>query len=147
MKLKTNIFIIKNSSDLHFSFFWKIIPNINFDPRAGELIIPSKDEPSALALANLILINFSGQMSLQNILEKNFKFFTSLWVFENENVLLKIGNPWIKRFDCEKGVSVNFTNKDKNETHTGYVKIENLMSYATNYPLFENAIKIKKLLD
>jgi len=51
---------------------WKqIIPNINFDPRAGELIIPSKDEPSALALANLILINFSGQMSLQNILEKN----------------------------------------------------------------------------
>lgn len=51
---------------------WKqVIPNINFDPRAGELIIPSKDEPSALALANLILINFSGQMSLQNILEKN----------------------------------------------------------------------------
>lgn len=51
---------------------WKqIIPNINFDPRAGELIIPSKDEPSALALANLIIINFSGQMTLQNILEKN----------------------------------------------------------------------------
>ncbi len=51
---------------------WKqIIPNINFDPRAGELIIPSKDEPSALALANLILINFSGQMNLQTILEKN----------------------------------------------------------------------------
>jgi hypothetical protein len=51
---------------------WKqVIPNINFDPRAGELIIPSKDEPSALALANLILINFAGQMSLQNILEKN----------------------------------------------------------------------------
>lgn len=51
---------------------WKqVIPNINFDPRAGELIIPSKDEASALALANLILINFSGQMSLQNILEKN----------------------------------------------------------------------------
>jgi hypothetical protein len=87
------------------------------------------------------------KIELKNILEKNFKFFTSLWVFENENVLLKIGNPWIKRFDCEKGVSVNFTNKDKNETHTGYVKIENLMSYATNYPLFENAIKIKKLLD
>ena len=51
---------------------WKqVIPNINFDPRAGELIIPSKDEPSALALANLMIINFSGQMTLQNILEKN----------------------------------------------------------------------------
>ena len=51
---------------------WKqIIPNISFDPRAGELIIPSKDEPSALALCNLIVINLSGQLSLQNILEKN----------------------------------------------------------------------------
>jgi hypothetical protein len=51
---------------------WKqIVPNIDFDPRNGELIIPSKDEPSALALANLIIINFMGQMSLQNILEKN----------------------------------------------------------------------------
>jgi hypothetical protein len=51
---------------------WKqIIPNINFNPKTGELIIPSKDEPSALALSNLILINFSGQLSLQNILEKN----------------------------------------------------------------------------
>jgi hypothetical protein len=54
-----------------FESWKKVIPNINFDPRAGELIIPSKDEPSALALVNLILINFSGQMSMQNILEKN----------------------------------------------------------------------------
>ncbi len=51
---------------------WKqIIPNLNFDPRTGELIIPSKDEPSALALANLIVVNFTGQLSLDNILEKN----------------------------------------------------------------------------
>ena len=51
---------------------WKnIIPNLNFDPRSGELIIPSKDEASALALANLISINFTGQLSLDNILEKN----------------------------------------------------------------------------
>lgn len=51
---------------------WKqIIPNIDFDPNNGELIIPSKDEPSALAIANLIIINFSGQLSLKDILEKN----------------------------------------------------------------------------
>lgn len=49
----------------------KIVPNLNFDPRSGELIIPSKDEASALALANLISINFLGQLSLDNILEKN----------------------------------------------------------------------------
>ena len=50
---------------------WKqIVPNIGFDPRIGAIIIPSKDEASALALANLIVINFTGQMSLDNILEK-----------------------------------------------------------------------------
>ncbi len=51
---------------------WKqIIPNIEFDPRSGELIIPSKDEASALAVANLIVTNFSGQLSLQDIISKN----------------------------------------------------------------------------
>lgn len=51
---------------------WKqIVPNLEFSPRSGELIIPSKEEASALALANLICINFSGQMSIDNILEKN----------------------------------------------------------------------------
>lgn len=51
---------------------WKqIVPNIDFNPRTGELIIPSKEEASALALANLICINFSGQMSIENILDKN----------------------------------------------------------------------------
>ncbi len=51
---------------------WKqIVPNLEFNPRTGELIIPSKEEASALALANLICINFSGQMSIENILEKN----------------------------------------------------------------------------
>jgi hypothetical protein len=51
---------------------WKqVVPNLEFIPRSGEIVIPSKDEPSALALANLISINFTGQMSLDNILEKN----------------------------------------------------------------------------
>ena len=51
---------------------WKlIVPNLEFDPRTGELIIPSQDEPSAIALANLIVINFSGQISLKDILDKN----------------------------------------------------------------------------
>jgi hypothetical protein len=51
---------------------WKmVIPNLEFDPRTSELIIPSKDEPSAIALANLIVINFSGQICLNDILDKN----------------------------------------------------------------------------
>jgi hypothetical protein len=51
---------------------WKqIIPNLDFNARTGELIIPSKDEASALAIANLISSNFSGNLSLQEILDKN----------------------------------------------------------------------------
>jgi hypothetical protein len=51
---------------------WKqIVPNLDFNPKTGELVIPSKEEASALALANLICINFAGQMSIDNILEKN----------------------------------------------------------------------------
>jgi len=62
--LKVRIPSLKDYQD------WKeIIPNIDFDPRAGEIIIPSKDEPSALAVANLMVINLTGQMSLENILD------------------------------------------------------------------------------
>ncbi len=51
---------------------WKqIIPNIEFLPMTGNMMIPSKDEASALAVANLMIINFSGQLSLEDILEKN----------------------------------------------------------------------------
>jgi hypothetical protein len=51
---------------------WKqIIPNINLNPITKELIIPSKDEASALAIANLICINFSGQMTMKEILDKD----------------------------------------------------------------------------
>jgi hypothetical protein len=50
---------------------WKqIIPNIDFNARTGELVIPSKDEASALAIANLISSNFSGHLSLKEILDK-----------------------------------------------------------------------------
>jgi hypothetical protein len=51
---------------------WKqVIPNLEFDAKIGELIISSKDEESALAIANLIVSNFTGQLSFENILEKN----------------------------------------------------------------------------
>jgi hypothetical protein len=49
----------------------KIIPNLDFNASTGELIIPSKDEPYALAIANLISINFMGQISLDEIIKKN----------------------------------------------------------------------------
>jgi len=51
---------------------WKqIIPNLDFDSKTGELIIPSKNEESALAITNLIVSNFQGQLTIDNILQKN----------------------------------------------------------------------------
>lgn len=51
---------------------WKqIIPNMDFDSKTGEIIIPSKDESGALAITNLIVSNFQGQLTIENILEKN----------------------------------------------------------------------------
>lgn len=54
-----------------YTTWLQVIPNLGFDPQSGELIIPSKDEVSALAIANLIAINFAGQMSINDILNKN----------------------------------------------------------------------------
>lgn len=54
-----------------YTTWLQVIPNLGFDPQSGELIIPSKDEVSALAIANLIAINFAGQMSITDILNKN----------------------------------------------------------------------------
>lgn len=51
---------------------WKhIIPNLDFDSKTGEIIISSKDEAGALAITNLIIANFQGQLNIENILEKN----------------------------------------------------------------------------
>jgi hypothetical protein len=50
---------------------WKtIIPNLEFNPTTKELIIPSKDEPSALAILNLIIMNFNNEISIEDILNK-----------------------------------------------------------------------------
>lgn len=51
---------------------WKnIIKNIDFNPRSGELIIITKNEESALAIANLIVSNFSGNISIDDIIKKD----------------------------------------------------------------------------
>ena len=49
----------------------KLIKNISFNTQSNELIIPSSDEDSALAILNLILNNLKGDLSLQNIVDNN----------------------------------------------------------------------------
>ena len=51
---------------------WKnVIPNIDFDPMLGEIIIPATDEESALSIINLIFSNFKGDISIEEIINKN----------------------------------------------------------------------------
>jgi hypothetical protein len=103
---------------------WKeIIPNLNFNAQTGELIIPSKDEPSALAIANLICINFLGQITLKNILDKNLIQISIIKSKNYELVQNKLreqineninGKNYIKsntQFHQDLGISSNINSK------------------------------------
>jgi len=71
-KYPFNFFIkIKVPSLNDYSNWKQIIPNLDFDPRSGEIIIPCEDEETALSIANLIVSNFKGDLSLEEIMSKN----------------------------------------------------------------------------
>ena len=66
---------------------WKnIIVNIDFDPKTGEIIIPTKDEESALSIANLIILNFKGELSLNEIVKKDLIGTSITTARKSENV-------------------------------------------------------------
>ena len=80
-----NKIIYKNNEPYPFYFFikikipslndyqnWKnIIQNIDFDPRSGEVIVPTNDEETALSIINLMISNFKGEISIEDIINKN----------------------------------------------------------------------------
>ena len=92
---------------------WRqVVPNIEFSPQSGELIIPSRDEASALALANLILVNFMGQLSLKDILEKNLIQIS----------IAKAKAHDIVRTKLKEQIIDNLYGKNINQAHTNYEK-------------------------
>jgi hypothetical protein len=115
--------IYKNNEEYPFYFFikikipslndyqiWKqLIPNIDFESRSGELIIPSKDEASALAVANLILSTFGGQIKLETILEKGLIQISVQKAQQFELVKNKLREQII---DNLQGKSTSIGNKD-----------------------------------
>ena len=62
---------IKVPSLNDYSNWKKLITNLDFDPKSGEIIIPTDDEETALSIANLIISNFKGDLSLEDIKSKN----------------------------------------------------------------------------
>jgi len=89
---------------------WKeVIPNLDFDAKTGELIIPSKDEASALAVANLVLSTFGGQIKLETIIEKGLIQISVLKAQQFELVKNKLREQII---DNLQGKSTSIGNKD-----------------------------------
>jgi hypothetical protein len=81
---------------------------------------------------------------LYNIL-KDLDFNSSTNEIDNEIANIKI---FPETADVEKEtVKIKFTNKQKpNESYTGVISYDDIAKYATNYQLFENIIRIKKLI-
>ena len=87
------------------------------------------------------------RLQLNDILEKYFKGSDT---YENEHYKIRIFGQSI---NCETGmVKVDFINKDTGEIIAGYnkkdgnVKVGNLVSWMTNYKLFESYSKFRKLI-
>lgn len=81
---------------------------------------------------------------LYNIL-KDLNFNSSTNEIDNEIANIKI---FPETADVKKEtVKIKFTNKQKpNESYTGVISYDDIAKYATNYQLFENIIRIKKLI-
>ena len=51
------------------------------------------------------------------------------------------------KIDCERGTIIIVVNdKKKGTSESGPVKVDNLVTYVTNYKLFENVKNIKNLM-
>ena len=100
---------------------WKqIISNLEFDPKSGEMVIPTQDEETALSIANLIISNFKGDLTLEEIISKN---------------LIDISIKKAKKYDVVKNklieqIMINLNDKPKEsftntETFTADLAIKN----------------------
>lgn len=76
------------------------------------------------------------------------KEFDDDGVFENEHIKLIIQKPWSSHFTCKNGgqVEIEYFNKDKNTKFEGWIRVENIYKYLTNFQLFEAHNKFKRLI-
>jgi len=123
-----NYYIPVNIPSLNDFQNWKeIVPNLDFDPRSGELIIPSKDEGSALALANLIIANLHEQISLDDIINKQLIQISIAKAQAHELVRNKLREQILDNLHGDKIVSKPDTNYEKDlakETKNNKMEID-----------------------
>ena len=104
-----NIYFIKyNISNKILNEWKKVVPNIIYDESKNELIIPSKDESSALGLIYLISLTNNDEVSLDYILANNIIENTINDINNNNNIKIKIINYVISNNKInEKGILIN----------------------------------------
>ena len=108
---------------------WKqIIPNLDFDPRSGEIIIPCEDEETALSIANLILSNFKGDLSLEEIMSKNLIDISinkakKYEVVKNkliEQIMTNLNNKPNESFQDTQTFTTDLAKQEKMEDYSAY---------------------------
>jgi hypothetical protein len=93
---------------------WKnIVTNLYFNPTTGELVIPTKDEETALALANLMVTNFNGDLSLQEIINRDLIAISITKAIKYVVVRNKIREQIITGINYKNNKSNNSNNSNK----------------------------------
>ena len=85
----------------------KIITNLEFNPSSGDIIIPAKDEETALAIANLIISNFNDNISLSDIINKDLIGISIMKTKKHENIKNKIREQIMNSYKSKSIVNNN----------------------------------------
>ena len=101
-------YIKYNISNKILNEWKKIVPNILYSQSTNELIIPSKDEQSAIGLVYLIILNDSGEVSLDYILANRLIENTINDI--NSNIIMKTNIINYITCNKEKGILINRNN-------------------------------------
>jgi len=124
---------------------WKnIMHNLNFDPRSGELIIPSTDEETALSISNLIISNLKGDITLEEIINKDLIAISVLKCRKYEVVKHKIREQLIQNITHSK-LDLSKTSKPIEIIHNK--KNNNLDDIRTNNYFYYNQEKNVEISD
>ena len=117
---------------------WKnIISNLNFDPRSGEIIIPTEDEETALSIGNLIVSNFRGDLSLEEIISKNLIDISINKAKKYEVVKNKLIEQIMTNLNDKPKESFNNTQTYSNDLANKQEKNDELAAYeGTEYSFF-----------
>lgn len=117
------------------------ITNINFDPRSGEIIISCEDEETALSVANLLVSNFRGDISFEEIVKKDLVGISILKCKKYEVVKNKIKDQIIQNMIVKAS---NFNDLNKQMEQKSKTVVTNVNDKeSNNYFYYNNDISKK----